>query len=394
MLYSHCMFSRWVASFERKSGGHEARKIFLDFLESTNSCDLWSNKEDRNRLKDWTVQARSEGATSGNIIDRVVSSSATLIDAEISVADRRDDFIQGSDHRPIVATMVYRLPPSVDGTHQKLSEPSGRISSTIRRIRVPGKGEKHKYKLFSDEMDSKIKAAHNYSTAITDDDSFLHRYSTLSKDMLQTAEKIFGRMKPFKPRTNNITNTKIKGLVFSLRTLGGTIGLEKSDMEAHVSLKARQMHQSLYLEYLHREDQADNDSPFLTYLQRRRRLMYKNLYRERTQEIALRANQEDRMRIVDALRGGSTRKLFSQPFIPLPMVVNSLDDPSTLICDPQGVKDETRKYFEKLYDHSNVPVMEKPWMITPSVTEVRNHVLDDPFIWPRNATLTDFRAMI
>ena len=61
------------------------------------------------------------------------------------------------------------------------------------------------------------------------------------------------------------------------------------------------------------------------------------------------------MRIVDALKGGSTCKLFSQPFIPLPMVVNSLDDPSILICDPQGVKDETQKYFKNLYDHTNVP---------------------------------------
>jgi hypothetical protein len=87
-----------VASFERKSGGQEARKIYLNFLESTNSTDLWSKRDDRNRVKDWTVQARSEGSTSGNIIDRVVSSSDTLIDAEISVADRRDDFIQGSDH--------------------------------------------------------------------------------------------------------------------------------------------------------------------------------------------------------------------------------------------------------------------------------------------------------
>ena len=53
-----------VASFEQKSGGQEVRKIFLDFLESTNSHDLWSNREDHNHLKDWTVQARSEGMTS------------------------------------------------------------------------------------------------------------------------------------------------------------------------------------------------------------------------------------------------------------------------------------------------------------------------------------------
>ena len=76
------------------------------------------------------------------------------------------------------------------------------------------------------------------------------------------------------------------------------------------------------------------------------------------------------------------------------MVVNSLDNPNILICDPQGVKDETQKYFKNLYDHSNVPVMEKLWMITPSVTEVQNCVLDDPFIWPQNAMLADFCAMI
>ena len=76
------------------------------------------------------------------------------------------------------------------------------------------------------------------------------------------------------------------------------------------------------------------------------------------------------------------------------MVVNSLGDLSILICDPQGVKAETRKYFENLYDHSNVPMMEKPWMITPTVAEVWNCGLDDPFLWPRNATLAEFCAMI
>ena len=165
--------------------------------------------------------------------------------------------------------------------HQDASpQPSG-------EFRYQAKGEKHKYKLFSNEMDSKIKAEHDYSIAITDDDSFLHRYSMLSKDMLQTAEKIFGHMKPFKPRINNITNAKIKGLVISLHTLGGAIRLEKSEMEVHVSLKARLMHQFTYLEYLHQEDQVNDDISFLTYLQRRCCLMYKNLYREHTQEIAL-----------------------------------------------------------------------------------------------------------
>ena len=76
-----------VAPFECKSGGHDARRKFLNFLQVTNSRDLWAMNGDHNHLKDWTVRSQSEGTKSGNIIDHVVSSSDTLIDAEISVAD-------------------------------------------------------------------------------------------------------------------------------------------------------------------------------------------------------------------------------------------------------------------------------------------------------------------
>lgn len=76
------------------------------------------------------------------------------------------------------------------------------------------------------------------------------------------------------------------------------------------------------------------------------------------------------------------------------MVVNSLDCPDKVICDPEGVKAETRRYFENLYDHSDVPVMEKPWLTTSSVKDVRTRVTKDPFVWPQNVSLADFRAMI
>ena len=123
-------------------------------------------------------------------------------------------------------------------------------------------------------------------------------------------------------------------------------------------------------------------------------MLYKELYKEHTLEIMLQANQEDRRHIANALKGGSTRKLFVDQYVAFPMVVNSLDDPTKLICDPQGVKAETRRYFETLYDHSNVPQMPKPWLTTPSIEEVQCCVLLDPFEWPRKAKIADFRAMI
>lgn len=268
-----------VAPFERRSGGQDARQIFLDFLDATNGQDLWSKNEDRDGLKDWTVQARSEGASSGNIIDRVVSSSDKLVDAEIGVADRREDFIQGSDHQPIFATMVYGLPPTPKANGPLSS--FGRISSSILRFRVPAKGEKHKYQIFFDGMDSKIKAEPIYLVPITDDDSFLHRYSQLSKDISETAERAFGRMKPYKPKTTDFTNKKIKGMVLSLRFLAGAIRLEKFGMNVQVSLKARQTHRSLHVEYLRDDLAQSGDFSFLQFLQKRRRLTYKDLYRER-----------------------------------------------------------------------------------------------------------------
>lgn len=59
-------------------------------------------------------------------------------------------------------------------------------------------------------------------------------------------------------------------------------------------------------------------------------------------------------------------------FIPLPLAINDLDDPERLICDPKGVKPTTRDYFTRLYDHSRVPDLPKPWLDTPSVKEVKD----------------------
>ena len=81
-------------------------------------------------------------------------------------------------------------------------------------------------------------------------------------------------------------------------------------------------------------------------------------------------------------------------FISLPFALNDLDDLEKLVCDPEGVKATTREYFTRLYDHSWVRKLPKPWLDMPSVIEVKTRVEDDSFQWPRKTTLPDFRAMI
>jgi len=93
--------------------------------------------------------------------------------------------------------------------------------------------------------------------------------------------------------------------------------------------------------------------------------------------------------------GNSTRKLAqSFDYIPLPLAVNDLDNPDRLVCNPKEVKTTTMNYLKKLYDHSRIPTLPKPWMNTPSVLEVHARVAEDPFEWPRKASLADLRALL
>lgn len=340
--------------------------------------------------------------SSGNIIDQVVSSTLNFIDADIHVAARHDDFIKGTDHRAVVATIDYGL--FQDEGIRPVCGPSNAAqkSSNTPRIKVPLKKDKEKYHQFQEEVDRMISAkSDTLNKKITDDDSFLERYQNLTEIITESAVKIFGRSKSFQWRQEEVTNTKIEEITNMMKAIGGAIRLEKSELTVHVSLKAERLHMSLHQVYI--RNSADSNSrpgvhdmpiSYLVFLQRKRRALYKDLYTEQSREIIDRAKKADWRKIVDALMGNSTKKLFAKSFIPFPLIVNDLDIPTKLVGNPEGVKSTTRKYFEKLYDHSKTPDMPKPWMSTPSVVEVKDCVQADPFIWPREASVSDFRAMI
>jgi hypothetical protein len=76
------------------------------------------------------------------------------------------------------------------------------------------------------------------------------------------------------------------------------------------------------------------------------------------------------------------------------MSINTIDGSGKLLTSPDQVKQETRQYWQTLYARQPVPVMDKPWLATKSVMEVNERVMRNPFVWPRKACLTDFRALI
>ena len=75
----------------------------------------------------------------------------------------------------------------------------------------------------------------------------------------------------------------------------------------------------------------------------------------------------------------------------LPGVIGADDE---LITEPNTIKGVTREYWSKLYKQQDTPDVPKPRLDTPSVTEVRSRVRQEPFEWPIPASVADFRAKL
>jgi hypothetical protein len=91
----------------------------------------------------------------------------------------------------------------------------------------------------------------------------------------------------------------------------------------------------------------------ITILTNSRKLLHKRLFAERSKEIMTWAKLLDKRKITAVLLGNSTRKLAQNyDYVPLPLVIDELDNPEKLICDPEQVKSTTMEYFKRLYDHS------------------------------------------
>ena len=72
-----------------------------------------------------------------------------------------------------------------------------------------------------------------------------------------------------------------------------------------------------------------------------------------------------------AFKGSIKKMVQATNYVPLPFALNNLDNPEKLICNSEGIKSTTCEYFTRLYDHSWVCKLPKPWLDTPSVIEVK-----------------------
>ena len=380
-----------ISQSEKASGGTEARNLFTHFLQATNAHDLWSDYPERSRMVDWTSRGR-DNPEGGSIIDRVVSSSTTLVDSEIEVTRRSDDFVPYTDHRAVIARIRHSPPDSLLGSHVA-SSPNNHFRPQPR-IKYPNNTEKHKFQDFRVKVDTDVANERLHETPVIDDASFLHRYMALTRIITNAAEIIFGRAKRSQAKSSKITSPRIQKITSAIRHLGGAIRLAKDPASSRaVSHTAHQLFQHHLRVF--REMDGDHDLTFLQYLIKVRRQCHKDLFAERASETWSRAKRDDRLKISNALRGGTTRHLVNKAeYVPLPSSINDPTNPEDIISDPQQVKEKTRYYFSKLYARNPPPDIPKPWMTTPTITQVKERVQREPFLWPRPANLNDFRAML
>ncbi len=76
-----------------------------------------------------------------------------------------------------------------------------------------------------------------------------------------------------------------------------------------------------------------------------------------------------------------------------PLVVEDPDS-GDLICDPMGVKSATTQYFQHLFHHTPSLVTIKPWLDSPAVQDVCNHVTAFPFQWPQPMSLDELWTLL
>jgi hypothetical protein len=250
------------------------------------------------------------------------------------------------------------------------------------------KSEKHKFDQFHNAVDKKAHEQNLADQPVIDSESFITRYKLLTDIFDSCAGDAFGYVKPYRGNASRlVTSAPIRRIMSQIKSVCGAIHMANNP-EGDVSVNSILLYNKSHREFQRDPNGHDN---LRSYLVQIRKKLYKDLYRERMEVVTAHAKEADQKRIAGALYGGSTKRLVNaQEYIGLPMAVNVLDESGDVVIQPEKVKDITRDYFQELYHHNDPPNVPKPWMQSPSVTDVKDRVSCDPFIWPKLANVNYF----
>ncbi|KAJ7843689.1 hypothetical protein B0H13DRAFT_2364654 [Mycena leptocephala] len=217
---------------------------------------------------------------------------------------------------------------------------AGDLNTTVSAIERPSDNARDRapYLAFLDSLlESDL-----YESTITDDASFTDVYQRFTDIMIPSAIKAYGRVARYSRCTNDrVSNPQIEKLVARLRFTGGAIRAIRNTNGPPLSFGALTALNRILTNYY---ALANTDTTLLQYAVLEKRQLHRDLYAARTSEIQARKERQDRARITNALRGGSTKRL-----------VNPGDDPTQ-------VQEISRDYWSNLYKHEEPPDIPKPWL--------------------------------
>jgi len=359
-------------------------QAFQAFLSTVDGCDAWSLYPERHFSTEYTCHAGS----GLSIIDRTLFSRAGSLQGEISLAPH---YIGATDHRPIDIHVFLDFQPALSLTPD--ISPSQPPPS---RHCYPRQAERNRLQLFTEKMDTLLQNLPRVNEPVVDDLSYELRYQLLTQTLLTAADASFTLPHPYRPNTGPIRNETIRLLVREGRRLGRLIFALKAGSSRLQSLCAVQPWAQQYLSAYQAHVLTSKFISFHDFLRHIRRSIAKLRYQAEKSELTRRQQNTERARIGTTLRGASAKRLYPDRFhsAGLPVALLDASAPGSFITTPSGIRDATRNYFLGLFSRQQRAPVNKPWLDTPSITEVRARLMQTPFNWPQPLTISDLRALL
>jgi len=135
---------------------------------------------------------------------------------------------------------------------------------------------------------------------------------------------------------------------------------------------------------------------FLGFLKTIRRSLNKIRFAEEQAECKSKQSRYASFQIRSLLCGGSAKKLSPTTFSLLPLALSLSPDLSqnNIVTGPDAIKHATKSYFQTLYQCTNCPPQEKPWLATPSVLQIASKAHQSPFQWPQLLHLSNLKKLL
>jgi len=275
------------------------------------------------------------------------------------VANGQTDYIPMTDHHAVIGHIILKPPHHFHACC--LHDMQTPVLNTPH-IKFPYSSDKHLYQVFRDQVNIKIVKTNLLDLPIADEQSFLHKYKLITDIINDTAVEAFGRVTRNHPNPHkDVTNPKIQELQALSCSLGGALCL-KSHPSHIISYVAFVTHGHLCRSYIGKSALFPSLHSFVA---SKRSRVNKEIYKEQSSEAYGCAKKCNSSHITQALNGGSTKWLVhAAEFISLPMSINSADGSGKLLSTPSAVKEESHKYWKRLYDQQPIPVMDELWMST------------------------------